>query len=78
MTKTEKLYRKPPSYFKKMTAEEASKEKIKCAEEHIRDLQKVELFQRDDYLIIKLKEAINHHEFLLEEDDDYKEYRCLI
>lgn len=70
MTKTEKLYRKPPSYFKDMKALEASKEKINLAKAHLWDLLNLPLQERDFGLIIKLQKAVSHHEFLVEEEDN--------
>lgn len=69
MTKTEYLYRMPPSYFKNMLAVDASLEKIRLANEHIRDLLEVDLKNRDLFKIVEIQKAIEHHQFLVDEED---------
>lgn len=64
MLSTQTLYRVPKSHFDRME----SKEKIRLAEEHIQDLLKAPIEERDDYMIKELKDAIAHHEYLLNEE----------
>lgn len=64
MHSTKELYRVPRSYFDRLE----SKEKIRLAKEHIDDLQEVPLMERNDNLIRELKDAIEHHEFFINED----------
>ena len=64
MRTTLELYRVPKSYFDRLE----SKEKVRLAKEHIKELQKVHYLVRNDKLINELMDAIAHHEFLINEE----------
>ena len=68
MKKTQYLYGVEPSHFKGISAEEVSIEKIRLAKVEIDKLQEVHYLERNDVKINELKEAIEHHEYLLTED----------
>lgn len=68
MKTTQELYRVHKRHFNGMTALEASTEKVRLAREHIDDLQKEPLETRDIYFINELLKAIEHHEFLINEE----------
>jgi len=73
MTRTQYLYGKPPSYFKGMLVEECSHEKIRLARETLNILWDTPLTERDNFKVNKLIEAMKHHEYLLNELDEYEE-----
>ena len=64
MRTTLELYRVPKSYFDRLE----SKEKVRLAKEHIDLLFEEPLERRDLNLINELLKAIEHHEFLINEE----------
>ena len=64
MKTTQELNRVPKGHFDRLE----SKEKVRLAKEHINDLLKEPLETRNDKLIYELLDAIEHHEFLINEE----------
>ena len=64
MRTTQELYRVKPSHFHRLE----SKEKVRLAKEHIDLLFEEPLERRDLNLINELLKAIEHHEFLINEE----------
>ena len=73
MKRTQYLYGVPPSYFNDMNVFEASEEKIRLAKKIILEIWEEPLETRDLNKSRLLQNAIAFHEYILTEDEEYKE-----